>query len=96
MLMNGGLVEAFYRFGIEALPARFEGPGFRGDRGPCVPDPTEVFCEKPMTEVDTLPQPPKRPSHALACCRFRGHEDKIVTKGLEITHDETEVQPRVQ
>ena len=33
MLMNGGLVEAFYRFGIEALPVRFEGPGFRNPAG---------------------------------------------------------------
>lgn len=33
MLMNGGLVDAFYRFGIEALPARFEGPGFRNPAG---------------------------------------------------------------
>jgi hypothetical protein len=29
----------------------------------------------------------------LACCRFRGHEDKIVTKELESGYDETEVQP---
>ena len=32
----------------------------------------------------------------LACCRFRGHEDKIVTMELESGYDETEVQPRVQ
>src|SRR5690606_24220672 len=32
----------------------------------------------------------------VACCRFRGHEDKIVTMGLESGYDETEVQPRVQ
>ena len=31
----------------------------------------------------------------VACCRFRGHEDKIVTKELESGYDETEVQPRV-
>ena len=30
---------------------------------------------------------------AMACCRFRGHEDKIVTKELESGYDETEVQP---
>ena len=30
-------------------------------------------------------------ARALACCRFRGHEDKIVTKGLESGYDETEV-----
>lgn len=29
----------------------------------------------------------------LACCRFCGHEDKIVTKELESGYDETEVQP---
>ncbi len=29
----------------------------------------------------------------LSCCRFRGHEDKIVTKELESGYDETEVQP---
>lgn len=29
----------------------------------------------------------------VACCRFRGHEDKIVTKELESGYDETEVQP---
>ena len=28
----------------------------------------------------------------LACCGFRGHEDKIVTKELECGYDETEVQ----
>ena len=27
----------------------------------------------------------------LACCRFRGHEDKIVTMELESRYDETEV-----
>jgi putative DNA primase/helicase len=32
----------------------------------------------------------------VSCCRFRGHEDKIVTKEPEIGYDETEVQPRVQ
>jgi GntR family transcriptional regulator/MocR family aminotransferase len=36
--------------------------------------------------------PPSR-ELALSCCRFRGHEDKIVTKELEIGYDETEVQP---
>lgn len=29
----------------------------------------------------------------LACCRFCGHDDKIVTKEPETTDDETEVQP---
>ena len=29
----------------------------------------------------------------LSCCRFRGHEDKIVTKELESGYDETKVQP---
>ena len=29
----------------------------------------------------------------VSCCRFRGHEDKIVTKELESRYDETEVQP---
>lgn len=33
---------------------------------------------------------------SVACCRFRGHEDKIVTMELGIGYDETEVQPRVQ
>lgn len=28
----------------------------------------------------------------MSCCRFRGHEDKIVTKELESGYDETEVQ----
>ena len=32
----------------------------------------------------------------MSCCRFRGHEDKIVTHELESGYDETEVQPRVQ
>jgi hypothetical protein len=37
------------------------------------------------------------PEHPeMACCRFRGHEDKIVTMELESGYDETEVQPRVQ
>ena len=29
----------------------------------------------------------------MSCCRFRGHEDKIVTKEPESGYDETEVQP---
>jgi hypothetical protein len=29
----------------------------------------------------------------MACCRFHGHEDKIVTKEPESGYDETEVQP---
>jgi hypothetical protein len=29
----------------------------------------------------------------VSCCRFRGHEDKIVTKELESGYDETKVQP---
>ena len=32
----------------------------------------------------------------MACCRFGGHEDKIVTHEPESGYDETEVQPRVQ
>ena len=32
----------------------------------------------------------------LACCRFRGHEDKIVTKETEIGHGKTEVHEGVQ
>lgn len=32
----------------------------------------------------------------LSCCRFRGHEDKIVTKELEIGHGKTEVHEGVQ
>ncbi len=28
----------------------------------------------------------------MSCCRFHGHEDKIVTKDLEWRYDETEVQ----
>ena len=32
----------------------------------------------------------------LSCCRFRGHEDKIVTKETEIGHGETEVHEGVQ
>ena len=29
----------------------------------------------------------------VACCRFRGHEDKIVTEELERGYGEPEVQP---
>lgn len=29
----------------------------------------------------------------VSCCRFRGHEDKIVTKELESGYEETKVQP---
>ena len=36
---------------------------------------------------------PHAETHAMSCCRFRGHEDKIVTKELECRYDETEVQP---
>lgn len=32
----------------------------------------------------------------MSCCRFRGHEDKIVILELEDADDTTEVQPRVQ
>jgi len=32
----------------------------------------------------------------LSCCRFRGHEDKIVTKESEIGHGKTEVHEGVQ
>ena len=32
----------------------------------------------------------------MSCCRFRGHEDKIVTKETEIGHGETEVHEGVQ
>jgi hypothetical protein len=32
----------------------------------------------------------------LSCCRFRGYEDKIVTKESEIGHGKTEVYERVQ
>lgn len=35
----------------------------------------------------------KQRTLCLAFCRFRGHEDKIVTKELESGYDETEVQP---
>ena len=35
-------------------------------------------------------------ANALACCRFRGHEDKIVTKETEIGHGKTEVHEGVQ
>jgi hypothetical protein len=31
--------------------------------------------------------------HSAACCRFRGHEDKLVTKELESGSDEKKVQP---
>jgi hypothetical protein len=36
------------------------------------------------------------PARSLNCCRFRGHEDKIVTKELERGNDERRVQPCVQ
>lgn len=36
---------------------------------------------------------PNAPTIEMSCCRFRGHEDKIVTKELECRYDETEVQP---
>jgi hypothetical protein len=38
----------------------------------------------------------KRHKRKLACCRFRGHEDKIVTKETEIGHGKTEVHEGVQ
>ena len=37
--------------------------------------------------------PKLRKGSYLSCCRFRGHEDKIVTKEPESGYDETEVQP---
>ena len=37
----------------------------------------------------------KPPRRGLACCRFRGHDDKVVTLGPE-DGDEAQVQPRVQ
>ena len=38
---------------------------------------------------------PPRVYRRVSCCRFRGHEDKIVTKESEIGN-ETEVYERVQ
>lgn len=32
----------------------------------------------------------------VSCCRFRGHEDKIVTKETEIGHGKTEAHEGVQ
>ena len=37
-----------------------------------------------------------RENRGVSCCRFRGHEDKIVTKETEIGHGETEVHEGVQ
>jgi hypothetical protein len=38
----------------------------------------------------------RRRTRKLSCCRFRGHEEKIVTMELESGYEETKVQPRVQ
>jgi len=51
-----------------------------------------------LTVLDTVAQKSRNLlttpwSIDLSCCRFRGHEDKIVTKELESGYDETEVQP---
>lgn len=43
--------------------------------------------------VDYLRGQAGLPPMSLACCPFRGHEDKIVTNELESEYDETEVQP---
>ncbi|AZY93633.1 MULTISPECIES: Mu transposase domain-containing protein [Paracoccus] len=42
-----------------------------------------VACHRRTSPGDT----------GVSCCRFRGHEDKIVTKELESGYDETKVQP---
>jgi Tfp pilus assembly protein FimT len=39
---------------------------------------------------------PKANSGVMSRCRFRGHEDKIVTKELASGYDERRVQPCVQ
>jgi hypothetical protein len=46
-----------------------------------------------MTGIPTSRRDLIKGAAAVACCRFRGHEDKIVTKELESGYDETEVQP---
>jgi len=43
--------------------------------------------------VAKLAMPQLLETRMMSCCRFRGHEDKIVTKALESGYDETEVQP---
>ena len=48
---------------------------------------------RPRQEVGNSGSVPFPDRVELSCCRFRGHEDKIVTKELESGYDETEVQP---
>ncbi|MGS1096394.1 hypothetical protein ACVCNR_17750 (plasmid) [Aquamicrobium terrae] len=60
---------------------------------------TRVVRELAQGERTDLPDLARFVLEALAklvcvsCCRFHGHEDKIVTKELECRYDETEVQP---
>ncbi len=51
----------------------------------------DVFDADLVTRVTTRIEGMQ--ANVLSCCRFRGHEDKIVTKELEWRYDETEVQP---
>ncbi|WP_411892057.1 FRG domain-containing protein, partial [Yoonia sp. SDW83-1] len=47
-----------------------------------------TVSHKDLSGLDKLP-------NTVACCRFRGHRDKVFMK-LENLHDEKSVQPRVQ
>jgi hypothetical protein len=49
--------------------------------------------ENRVRELERLLGRKTRETEILACCRFRGHQEKIVTKELESGYDETEVQP---
>ena len=53
------------------------------------PDP----AGEPITTAVDQPKLTIPPVIGMSCCRFRGHEDKIVTNELESGYDETEVQP---
>lgn len=47
------------------------------------------------TPASTTLRPPSTTTSSMACCRFRGHRDKVFMK-LENLYDEKSVQPRVQ
>ena len=54
------------------------------------------YVPRPASDADLALMRRIDELHLVSCCRFRGHEDKIVTKETEIGHGETEVHEGVQ
>ena len=53
-----------------------------------LPEAVRLCCREILAQIAQIGERLR-----VSCCRFRGHEDKIVTEELESGYDETEVQP---